>query len=132
MEQEGRRGGLFSTGLAGQAAQQAGSQAQSAIYAQMLPSLFLFYRLHISSARCSVLSKDHLGQKYSRSRDHPTFHSTINLYLLYFAEFDSFNLRFYICRLLMTLWISLPSFPFVLFPVQHFTLHILFACYLEQ
>lgn len=125
--------GLFSTGLAGQAARQAGSQAQSTIYAQMLPSLLLFYRPHISSARCSVLSKNHLWQKDSRSLDHPTLHSAINLYLLYFDVLDSFNLRRYTCCLLKTLRICLPSFPFGLLPVQHFTLHIPFAGrYIEQ
>lgn len=57
--------GPFSTGLAGQAARQAGSQAQSSIYAQMPPpSLLSLYRLHVSSARCTALSKDHLGGRW--------------------------------------------------------------------
>lgn len=65
--------GPFSTGLAGQAARQAWSQAQSSIYAQMPPPphlFFLLYTLHVSSARCTVLSKDHLGGRWrGRKRD---------------------------------------------------------------
>ena len=66
--------GPFSTGLAGQAARQAGSQAQSSIYAQMTPHpphTFLLYRLHVNSARCTVLSKDHLGGRWEKKARFP-------------------------------------------------------------
>lgn len=70
--------GPFSTGLAGQAARQAGSQAQSSIYAQMRPPLLLF-RLHISSARCTVLSKDHLGKRWRGERERARFEDLLYL-----------------------------------------------------
>lgn len=48
------------------------------------PPLLLLYRLHVSSARCTVLSKDHLGERWRGKREisrPPTYN---HVFLLHF------------------------------------------------
>ena len=153
--------GPFSTGLAGQAASQAGSQAQSSIYAQIPPlastppSFFfsLLYRLHVSSARCTVLSKDHLGGRRRREISRPPLptivslsHAPIVFSCLPSSPTSSPSIRSrliqdYKRRLIVKdspsicLCLSPAFFAFCPSPTlfRIFTLHIPFAgCYLEQ
>lgn len=74
MKQEGRRGGLSLQAWLGkqQGRQEARHKAPFTLRCR-LPPPPLLYRLRVSSARCTVLSKDHLGGRWrGRRRDFKT------------------------------------------------------------
>lgn len=63
MKQEGRRGGLSLQAWLGK--QQGRQEARhKAPFTLRCPPLLSLYRLHVSSARCTALSKDHLGGRW--------------------------------------------------------------------
>lgn len=65
MKQEGQRGGLSLQAWLGkqQGRQEARHKAPFTLRCPP-PSLLSLYRLHVSSARCTALSKDHLGGRW--------------------------------------------------------------------
>lgn len=82
MKQEGRRGGLSLQAWLGK--QQGRQEARHKAPFTLRCPPPLLYRLHVSSARCTVLSKDHLGERWRGKREisrPPTYNHVFLLHL---------------------------------------------------
>lgn len=81
MKQEGRRGGLSLQAWLGkqQGRQEARHKAPFTLRCPRPPT-------HVSSARCTVLSKDHLGGRWERETDFPTSITYNHVIIIFFLR----------------------------------------------
>lgn len=79
MKQEGRRGGHSLQAWLGKQQGRQEARHKAPFTLRCAPPPLLLYRLHISSARCTVLSKDHLGKRWRGERERARFEDLLYL-----------------------------------------------------